>query len=165
MAEEEDDSLRKSAFNFAFQFLKIDRKRDEIDLEDMWKMLAREAQLETEKLKIVTGLASIVEDWAFAVVEFFVEDENDKVSFKAEQALERMEERRARINPDGSDRDTDEPDEPEEGPRTRARGGGRKRGRLRGRRIRIAPVPRATCTSPQIRLAFQIRGGIFRPAS
>ncbi|NIP95402.1 MAG: HEAT repeat domain-containing protein, partial [Akkermansiaceae bacterium] len=110
VAEENNDTLRKRAFDAAFQFLKIDRPRDEIDLEDMWKMLAREAQTQTEKMKIVTGLASLVDDWAFAVVEFFVEDDDDKVSFRAEKALEHMEDRRKRVNPDEKDED-DEPDD------------------------------------------------------
>ena len=100
MATEENDTLRTRGFDSAFHFLKIERERDEVALEDMWKLLARLAQVPAEKLKIVTGLANIVDDWAFAVVEFFVEDEDDKVSFRAEQALERMEERRKRINPD-----------------------------------------------------------------
>ncbi len=114
VAEENNDTLRKRAFDAAFQFLKIDRPRDEIDLEDMWKMLAREAQTQTEKMKIVTGLASLVDDWAFAVVEFFVEDDDDKVSFRAEKALEHMEDRRKRVNPDEKDEEKDEDDEPDD---------------------------------------------------
>lgn len=103
IAEEENDTVRKRAFESAFQFLTLDRERDEFDEEDMWKMLAREAELETEKFRIVDGLARITEDWAFAVVEYFVADEDDDVSFRAEKALERMEDRRARIQPDAED--------------------------------------------------------------
>jgi hypothetical protein len=115
MADEENDTLRRRAFDSAFQFLMIDRERDDLDLEDMWKDLAREAQTREEKMQIFTGLANIIEDWAFAVVEFFVEDDDDKVNFRAEQALEHMEDRRQRLNPDGKrDEDEDEDDdEPE----------------------------------------------------
>ena len=95
---QEDDLLRNQSFGAAYSFLKLERKRDEIDLEDMWKMLAREARTTTEKRQIIDGMANLTDDWAFSVVEFFEEDEDDKVSFRAEQARERMESRRIRIN-------------------------------------------------------------------
>ena len=107
MASEEDDTLRRQAFAQAFQFLQKDRDRDDLALEDMWKALAQEAATESEKIQIVNGLARIVEDWAFAVVEFFLEDENDKVSFRAEKALDFMETKRNRLNPDGEDDDAE----------------------------------------------------------
>ncbi|MFP6895582.1 MAG: protein kinase [Roseibacillus sp.] len=113
MADEENDTLRRRAFDSAFQFLMIDRERDDLDLEDMWKDLAREAQTREEKMQIFTGLANIIEDWAFAVVEFFVEDDDDKVNFRAEQALEHMEDRRERLKPDGKRDEDEDEDEPE----------------------------------------------------
>ena len=103
MASEEDDTLRRQAYAQAFQFLQKDRDRDDLALEDMWKALAQEAATESEKIQIVNGLAKIVEDWAFAVVEFFLEDENDKVSFRAEKALDFMETKRNRLKPDRGD--------------------------------------------------------------
>ncbi len=103
MASEEDDTLRRQAYAQAFQFLQKDRDRDDLALEDMWKALAQEAATESEKIQIVNGLAKIVEDWAFAVVEFFLEDENDKVSFRAEKALDFMETKRNRLKPDPGD--------------------------------------------------------------
>jgi len=108
MTSEEDDTLRRQAFAQAFQFLQKDRDRDGLALEDMWKDLAQEAATESEKIQIVNGLAKIVEDWAFAVVEFFLEDENDKVSFRAEKALDFMETKRNRLNPDRGDDDEEE---------------------------------------------------------
>ena len=105
MAEEEDDTLRRQAFAQAFQFLNKDRKRDALALEDMWKDLAQEASTESEKKQIVNGLAKIVEDWAFAVVEFFLEDENDEVSFRAEKALDYMNEKRNRLKPNRDEDD------------------------------------------------------------
>ena len=65
-------------------------------------------------MKIVTGLASLTDDWAFAVVEFFEEDEDDDVSFRAERALERMDERRRRLDKNASEEDEDDPDEDED---------------------------------------------------
>ena len=114
MADEDNDTLRQRAFDSSFQFLMIDRNRDEIDLEDMWKSLAHEAQTSGEKGQIVTGLAKLIDDWAFAVIEFFVEDEDDKVSYRAEKALENMEDRRQRLNPDGGKNDEDEESEKNE---------------------------------------------------
>jgi len=114
MADEDNDTLRQRAFDSSFQFLMIDRKRDEIDLEGMWKSLAHEAQTRGEKGQIVTGLAKLIDDWAFAVVEFFVEDEDDEVSYHAEKALENMEDRRLRLNPDGRKNDEDEESEKNE---------------------------------------------------
>jgi len=105
MADEEDDTLRKQAFSAALQLLRKDRERDALALEDMWKALAETAVTESEKKQVITGLAKIVEDWAFAVVEFFNEDENDEVNFWAEKAIERMTERRDRLN---SNRDEDD---------------------------------------------------------
>jgi len=105
MAEAEDDALRGRAFTEAFQFLNKERKRDALALEDMWKDLAQEAATETEKKQIVNGLAKIVEDWAFAVVEFFLEDENDEVSFRAEKALDYMNEKRNRLKPNRDEDD------------------------------------------------------------
>ena len=103
MASEEDDALRRQAFAQAYQFLQKGRDRDALALEDMWKALAQEAAMESEKIQIVNGLAKIVEDWAFAVIEFFLEDENDRVSFRAEKALDYMETRRNRLKPDRED--------------------------------------------------------------
>ncbi|HBM77992.1 MAG TPA: hypothetical protein DD438_07765 [Verrucomicrobiales bacterium] len=103
MTSEEDDTLRRQAFSQAFQFLQKDRDRDGLALEDMWKALAQEAATESEKIQIVNGLAKIVEDWAFAVVEFFLEDENDEVSFRAEKALDFMETKRNYLKPDRGD--------------------------------------------------------------
>jgi len=109
MAGEQDDRLRKRAFASAYQFLTKDRKRDALALEDMWKALAQEAGAESEKIQIVNGLANIVEDWSFAVVEFFLEDENDEVSFRAEKALDYMNGKRNRLNPDrDDDKDTED---------------------------------------------------------
>ena len=111
MAGEQDDRLRQRAFDSAYQFLTKDRKRDALALEDMWKALAQEAGSESEKKQIVFGLANIVEDWSFAVVEHFLEDENDEVSFRAEKALAVMEDRRNRLNPDRDEDKNDEGDE------------------------------------------------------
>ena len=111
MAGEQDDRLRQRAFASAYQFLTKDRKRDALVLEDMWKALAQEAGTESEKKQIVNGLANIVDDWSFAVVEFFLEDENDEVSFRAEKALDYMKDKRNRLNPDRDDDKNDEGDE------------------------------------------------------
>ena len=93
------------------QFLQKDRDRDALALEDMWKALAQEAATESEKIQIVNGLARIVDDWAFAVVEFFLEDANDNVSFRAEKALDFMETKRNRLKPSTSEEDDNEEEE------------------------------------------------------
>jgi hypothetical protein len=79
----------------------------------MWKALAREATSKTEKLKLITGLAQNVEDWAFAVVEFFAEDDDDDVSFKADKVLEHMADKRRTSDKRKSNReDDDDADKP-----------------------------------------------------
>ena len=108
LGEEEDERLRRRAFDSAYQFLMIQRKRDPSDLERMWKDLASEAQSPADKMKIVNGIARVVEDWSFTIVEFFIEDENDDVSWRAEKAMEKMEERRSRLKPSASDEDDEE---------------------------------------------------------
>jgi serine/threonine protein kinase len=100
---QEDDILRANSFGGAYAFLKLERDRDELDLEDMWKMLAEEARTTTEKRQIIDGMAKLTDDWAFSVVEFFEGDDNDDVSFRAEKAREHMETRRKRIEGDEED--------------------------------------------------------------
>jgi len=95
---QEDDLLRSQSFEAAYSFLKLERNRDELDLEDMWKTLASEARTPKEKRQIIDGMAQLTDDWAFSVVEFFEEDDDDQVNHRAEQARERMETRRKRIN-------------------------------------------------------------------
>ena len=111
LAEEEDERLRNTTFQSAYQFLMNDRERDPGDLERMWKDFASEARSPAEKMRIVNGLARIVEDWSFAIVEFFLEDKNDDVSFRAEKALEDMKDRRSRLQPSSSDEDDNEEEE------------------------------------------------------
>ena len=94
---QEDDFLRSQSFNAAFTFLKLDRERDEFDLGDLWKMLAAEAYTTKEKVHIINGMSQLTDDWAFSVIAFFEEDDDDKVSYRAEQAKEHMESRRKRI--------------------------------------------------------------------
>lgn len=114
MADEENDTLRQRAFDSAVQFLENGRERDDLDLQDMWKNLAHEAQSREEKIQIIDKLYNIIEDWSFAVVEFFLENKDDKVSYRAEQALQRMEAKRERLKPDEDEPDEDEPDEEDE---------------------------------------------------
>ena len=94
---QEDDLLRSQSFEAAYSFLKLERNRDELDLEDMWKALADEARTPKEKRQIIDGMVQLTDDWAFSVVEFFEEDDDDQVNYRAEQARERMETRRKRI--------------------------------------------------------------------
>ena len=105
MADEEDDTLRNQAFRAALRFLREDRERDALALEGMWQDLAQAAVTESEKKQVITGLTKIVEDWSFAVVEHFNEDENDEVNFHAEKAIERMTERRDRLKPNRDEDD------------------------------------------------------------
>ena len=72
MADEENDILRRRAFDSSFQFLMIDRERDEIDLEDMWKSLAHgKPKLAKRRARSSPASPKFIDDWAFAVVEFF----------------------------------------------------------------------------------------------
>ena len=100
---QEDDLLRSQSFNAAFTFLKLDRERDVDDLEDMWKMLAGEARTPKEKRQVIDGMAKLTDEWAFSVVEFFEENDDDDVSFRAERAREHMDTRRQRIKGDDED--------------------------------------------------------------
>lgn len=100
---QEDDLLRANSFRAAYAFLKLDRDRDELDLEDMWKLLAKEARTPKEKRQIIDGMAKLTDEWAFSVVEFFEEDDDDDVSFRAERAREHMDTRRQRIKGDDED--------------------------------------------------------------
>jgi len=95
--ETDNDALRKRAFDSAYAFLRIDRKREAEDLGDLWRALAGAAKTQREKLQIIAGMANQKHEWAIPVVEFFTEDEDDKVADKAERAKGNLE-RRIREN-------------------------------------------------------------------
>ncbi len=93
-----DDLLRRKTFDSAFGFLMdADRagKRDEMDSEEYWKMLARNAKTQREQLAIISGLAKTeTADWALSVVEYFADEaESDQVIDQAEKAIRHMRER------------------------------------------------------------------------
>ncbi|MCU0797857.1 MAG: protein kinase [Akkermansiaceae bacterium] len=84
----EDEQLRAKAFEAGYSFLIMDgRKRDDLDSEEFWKELARNAKTEREEITIVSGLAAKgASDWALSVVEFFAdESESDRVIDLAEK--------------------------------------------------------------------------------
>ena len=113
MGTEENDMLRGKAFDAAFAFVRLERERDDLDREDMWMGLANAADTRQEKEKLITGLARYTDDWAYTIVEFFEADEDSNVSRRAEQALERMDERRERLEKNSSEKEDDD-DKPSE---------------------------------------------------
>lgn len=98
LEEQTDDTLRRKTFDAAYAFL-MDKdraaKRDDLDSEDYWKMLARNAKTEREQFSIISGLAkSETADWALSVVEYFADEaESDRVIDQAEKAINHMRER------------------------------------------------------------------------
>jgi HEAT repeat protein len=101
--ETDDDGLRRKAFDATYAFLRNGRKRDSDDLGDMWKTFAGAAASQKEKLQIIHGMANQKHEWAIPVLEYFTEDDDDKVIDKAEQA-KRLVERKLRER-GGSDDD------------------------------------------------------------
>lgn len=96
LEEQTDEKLRPKAFDAGYQFLMADeRELDDLDAEDYWKMLARQAKTEREQNTIIGGLAkSETSDWALAVIEYFAdESESDRVIDRAEKALAHIRER------------------------------------------------------------------------
>lgn len=97
LEEQTDEQLRPKAFDAGYQFLMSkDRDLDDLDAEDYWKMLARNAKTEREQNTIIGGLAKTeTSDWALAVIEYFAdESESDYVIDRAEKALSHIKERR-----------------------------------------------------------------------
>ena len=89
--ETDNDSLRRKAFDAAYAFLRTNRKRDPEDLGDMWKTFAGAASSQKEKLQIIHGMANQKHEWAIPVLEYFTEDDDDKIVDKAERAKELVE--------------------------------------------------------------------------
>lgn len=87
----QDDVLRRKAFDATYSFLRRDRKRDPDDLGDMWKSFAGSAKSQKEKLQIIHGMANQKHEWAIPVLEYFTEDDDDRVADKAEQAKRNVE--------------------------------------------------------------------------
>ncbi|MCP5536041.1 MAG: protein kinase [Akkermansiaceae bacterium] len=89
----ENDKIRKTAFDAAYSFLRIERQRDSEDLGELWKSLAGTAKTQGEKLQIIRGMANQKHEWAIPVLEYFTEDKDDMVIDKAERAKELVERR------------------------------------------------------------------------
>ena len=85
------DSLRRKSFDAAYSFLRSERKRDPEDLGDMWKNLAGIAKSQQEKLQIIRGMANQSHEWAIPVLEYFIDDKDDKVIDQAERAKQYVE--------------------------------------------------------------------------
>lgn len=95
----DDNQLRPRAFDAGYRFLTDpDRTLDEDLSEDYWKMLARNAKSRPEQEKVIRGLAGGdgSDDWAIAILEYFVDEaKDDKVIDLAERALDRVRSRAA----------------------------------------------------------------------
>ena len=97
LEEQTDEQLRPKAFDAGYQFLMSkDRNLDDLDAEDYWKMLARNAKTEREQNTIIGGLAKTeTSDWALSVIEYFADEaESDYVIDRAEKAISHIKERR-----------------------------------------------------------------------
>jgi hypothetical protein len=92
-----DEQMRPRAFESAYRFLTAEtRQLDSETSEEYWKLLARNAKIRSEQEKVIRGLAAKeTDDWAIAVIEYFVDEgDDDHVIDLAEKALDRI---RARL--------------------------------------------------------------------
>lgn len=109
----DDEQIRPRAFDAGFRYLTDpDRTLDADMSEDFWKMLARNAKIRSEQMKIIGGLAAKeTDDWAISVIEYFVDEaDDDEVIDRAEQALTRIQ-TRTKLKSGSSDTDEEEEDE------------------------------------------------------
>lgn len=87
---DDSDSLRRSAFEAAYAFLKIERERDPDDLGDMWRTLSKNAKSTKEKRLIIRGMISQDQEWAITILDRYVKDKDDDIIDDAEQATKRV---------------------------------------------------------------------------
>ena len=64
LESEDDQGLRKKAFDSSYAFLRNGRKRDPDAAGEMWKSLAKNASSQSEKLQIISGMANQKHAWA-----------------------------------------------------------------------------------------------------
>ena len=91
IAETDNSGLRKKAFDSAYGFLRLDRDRNPDDLGDLWGALAQTAKSQRAKLQIISGMANQKHKWAVVILDRYIQDSDDKVIDKAEQAKEKVE--------------------------------------------------------------------------
>lgn len=90
-----DPDLRKEAFDSAIRFLSdATVVRDASATQEHWTQVAAQAKIRAEQDKVIRGVMKFDDEWAIALVEGYVESEDDKIAELAAGALERMRERR-----------------------------------------------------------------------
>jgi HEAT repeat protein len=89
--DEKDRDLRANAFNQALTFLVRDRQRESDQLQGLWESVAGLAETRRDKEKIIAGLAIQSEPWAITMLQSYLKDPDDDVSYAAERAIEKIE--------------------------------------------------------------------------
>jgi hypothetical protein len=91
ITETDDTGLRRRAFDAAYNFLRLPRDRDPDDEADLWRSLAATAKTAHEKLQIIRGMSVQDSKWALEILEPYIQDSDDLIIDKAEQAKDRVE--------------------------------------------------------------------------
>lgn len=95
LRQQTEPRLRDKAFDAAYAFVSDDRDRpDEVE-SALWTALAKEAKIERERTKVITGLArSHHTPWSLAIVKDYAENgDNDRVIDLAEKASRHISDR------------------------------------------------------------------------
>lgn len=99
---QEDNLLRKEAFDGLIDFLKKSDQIEESDLGLYWKDISKLAVSETEQFKVVQEMGNQKSPWAKEILDYFINDQDanatDKVIMRAEKAERRLQERIRLLN-------------------------------------------------------------------
>lgn len=94
---QEDNLLRKEAFDGLIDFLKKSDQIEESDFGIYWKDISKLAVSETEQFKVVQEMGNQKSPWAKEILDYFINDQDanatDKVIMRAERAERRLQER------------------------------------------------------------------------
>lgn len=111
LEETTDETVRPRMFHSSREFLLLESKRDEMDAEELWRMLAKNAKTDEEQEAVIRALANNPADWAMVVVEYFQDKaESDRVIDLAGKALDRMR-AKARLTSKDDDEEEEEDEE------------------------------------------------------
>ena len=89
----DNKALRGKAFTNAHSFLGIEREREPDQLRKLWTSLADTAQTQTEKRKIINGMAQLQDQWSIEILGRYIKDGDDKIIDAAERAIAQVQEK------------------------------------------------------------------------
>jgi len=113
--EEQDDGLRKKAFEALVDFLNEGPEIDDDDLSLYWGDVASIATGPTEQKRVIDSMVSQDGAWADDILDYFVEEgDNEKIQFHAEKAKDRLAIRTKRAKRSGTSSDDEEEEEEED---------------------------------------------------